>query len=70
METPWWYLDKDIDMDDELNIVKTVEKEILVLTANNEIKNDDVVQSIVDAHPNAQPSTKNCSHIQKLIRVC
>jgi len=63
METPWWYLiDKDIDLDDELNIVKTVdynedenddvvqpvEQEITASTVNNEIENNDVVQSIED----------------------
>ena len=68
METPWWWLDKDIDMDNKLNIVKTVKKkEILVLTANNDKnENDAIVQSILDAHPDAQHSTKNCSHLQKI----
>ena len=66
METPWWYLDKDIDMDDELNIVKTVQKEIPVSPANNKNEKDDVVQSLVDAPPNAQRSTKNCSHLRKI----
>ena len=68
MGTPWWYLDKDIEMDDKLNMVKTVEKkEIPVSTANNDNnENDAVVQSILDAHPDAQRSTKNCSHLQKI----
>ena len=67
METPWWYLDKDIEMDDKLNIVKTVEKkEIPVSTANNDKnENDAIVQSILDAYPDAQRSTKNCSNLQK-----
>ena len=36
METPWWWLDENIDMDDKLNIVKTVKtKETSTLTADN-----------------------------------
>ena len=68
METPWWFLDKDIDMDNKLNIVKTVKKkEILVSTANNDKnENNAIVQSILHAHPDAQRPTKNCSHLQKI----
>ena len=55
-------------MDDKLNIVKTVKtKEILVLTANNDKnENNAIVQSILDAHPDAQCPTKNYSHLQKI----
>ena len=54
-------------MDDKLNIVKTVKtKETLLSNANND-KNekDTIVQAILDAHPDVQRPTKNCSHLQK-----